>query len=170
MADDDFDGRPLTAKQMGVIVNLDAPTDMASVRALAGEDERMTLGMIERGVAGSSAMKETDDKPKFHLIDPHFELGLAEVLTSGADKYSDENWREGRLFTDYISAARRHLNAIERGEDIDRESGQQHSYHLGCCAMFLSEFIRQKEKYAKFDNRHKDPVSDRLLRGIAKDN
>ena len=147
---DDFDGRPLTAKR-------------------ASEQGR-ELEYLQQPIVIAPAMKETDNKPKFHLIDPRFELGMAEVLTFGADKYSDENWREGREFTDYISAARRHLNAIERGEDIDQETGKQHAYHLGCCTMFLSEFIRQKPRYAKFDNRHKDPISDRLLRGIAKEN
>lgn len=41
-----------------------------------------------------------------------------------------------------IGSIKRHLNAIEKGEDYDQESGLLHIGHVLCNAMFLSEYYR----------------------------
>jgi hypothetical protein len=83
-------------------------------------------------------------KPPMALIDPEFLEGLARVLGFGATKYTAHNWRSGIAYSRLISAAYRHLGAINRGEDIDPESGESHSYHLACCIMFLASMLNHR--------------------------
>ena len=63
---------------------------------------------------------------------------IADVLTFGAKKYSDNNWK---LVEDpirrYESAMLRHISAYKKGEMKDPESGKSHLAHAGCCLLFL---------------------------------
>lgn len=59
-------------------------------------------------------------------------------------KTGEHNWRGGIAYSRLISAAYRHLGAINRGEDIDPESGLPHVYHLACNVMFLSWMMENK--------------------------
>ena len=65
----------------------------------------------------------------------------AKVLTFGAKKYADDNWR---LVPDakkrYNAALHRHLNAYYQGEKLDKETGLSHLAHAQCCLTFLLEF------------------------------
>ena len=88
------------------------------------------------------AMKYDNEKPRMDLLDPLALDGLAKVLTFGAQKYADHNWRKGIANSRLIAAMLRHLFAIMRGEDIDPESGLPHIDHLGCCWMFLSNNMK----------------------------
>jgi Domain of unknown function (DUF5664) len=92
--------------------------------------------MQELSKAGGT--KLDSNKPRMDLIDPLALIGLSEVLTFGAKKYSAHNWRQGISHSRLIAALMRHLMAIQEGEDIDPESGLPHIDHLGCCWMFLS--------------------------------
>mgnify|MGYP003526891395 FL=1 len=82
--------------------------------------------------------KYDHDKPPISFIDSEYIEGVARVLGFGASKYSPHNWRNGINFSRLISAAYRHLGAINKGEDVDAETGELHAYHLACCTMFLS--------------------------------
>lgn len=66
---------------------------------------------------------------------------VAKVLTFGAKKYADDNWR---LVSDakkrYNAALHRHLNSYYQGEKIDQETGLSHLAHAQCCLTFLLEF------------------------------
>jgi len=86
-------------------------------------------------------VKFDGDKPPMALLDPDFLVGVAKVLGFGANKYASNNWRNGIEYTRLISAAYRHLTAINNGEDIDPESGLGHAYHLGCTTMFLASML-----------------------------
>ena len=77
-------------------------------------------------------------KPLFSLIEPKFALELAKVLTMGAEKYGPEDWKTtDNAHRRYLDALHRHLNAFERGEMDDPESGQSHLAHVAANAMFL---------------------------------
>ncbi len=89
-------------------------------------------------------LKYDTDKPPMALLDPAFLEGVAGVLGFGANKYAAHNWRNGIAYSRLISAAYRHLGAINRGEDVDPESGLSHSYHLGCCTMFLASMMKTR--------------------------
>ena len=90
------------------------------------------------------AMKFDKDKPRMDLLDADAMEGLAKVLTFGAEKYAANNWRKGISNTRLIAALIRHLFAIQRGEDIDPESGLPHIDHVGCCWMFLSNNMKNR--------------------------
>lgn len=83
-----------------------------------------------------SAIKYDQDKPKVHLLEPTFLLGLAEVMTYGAIKYGEDNWKGGLDVTRMYSAAMRHLLAYRSGEQLD-ESGYSHVLHAAANLMML---------------------------------
>lgn len=97
--------------------------------------------------------KDDTEKPPMALLDSDFLEGVARVLGFGAQKYAAHNWRGGIQYSRLISAAYRHLSAINRGEDLDRESGLPHVYHLGCTCMFLSGMM---ETRPDLDDRYKE--------------
>jgi hypothetical protein len=62
------------------------------------------------------------------------------VLTYGAKKYDDENWRKvDNQRSRYYAAAMRHIVAWWLGERDDPESGFHHLAHAMCCLIFLME-------------------------------
>lgn len=93
---------------------------------------------------GGKGVKYDTEKPPMALLDPLFLEGVASVLGFGANKYAAHNWRNGIQYSRLISAAYRHLGAINKGEDIDPESKLPHAYHLGCCVMFLSNMMQTR--------------------------
>lgn len=98
-----------------------------------------------------TGLKYDNDKPPMALLDPNYLEGVAKVLGFGASKYAAHNWRNGIDVSRLVSAAYRHLGAINNGEDIDSESLLPHIYHLGCCTMFLAEMLKRP----KHDDRYK---------------
>jgi hypothetical protein len=61
--------------------------------------------------------KDDQDKPDWSLLDLKVAEEVVRVLTSGAKKYSPENWRlvpNGK--NRYFSAAMRHIAAWQAGE------------------------------------------------------
>jgi hypothetical protein len=88
-------------------------------------------------------------KPRYDLIMPECELELAKILTTGAEKYADDNWKhvpdpERR----YYSALRRHLEADRMGEAVDPDSGELHLAHAYACLHFLLWFRMEGAKNA----------------------
>lgn len=77
-------------------------------------------------------------KPRWGLL-PWAELEtVVEVLTKGAEKYSDDNWKQVEHFESrYRDALMRHFSAYCKGETEDPESGKSHLAHVVCCALFL---------------------------------
>jgi len=85
----------------------------------------------------TSGVKFDGDKVRMDLLDPEFLHGVAEVLTLGAQKYDDHNWRKGIVFSRLYGATQRHLNAFWVGERNDPETGLHHLLHAACELMFL---------------------------------
>ena len=95
-------------------------------------------------IPDAGGTKYDSGKPPISLIDPEFLEGLANVLGFGANKYAAHNWRNGIAYSRLISAAYRHLGAINKGEDNDAESNLPHVYHLACCVMFLAAMMKHR--------------------------
>ena len=98
-------------------------------------DEQMNTTSAEP-VIGTKA---DGGKPKPRLLHESMAGAVAsvvDVLTFGAAKYSDDNWKnvEPKRYTD---ALYRHLNAHHKGEANDAESGLPHLAHAACCVLFL---------------------------------
>ena len=72
---------------------------------------------------------------------------VAEVLTFGAKKYTDDGWqRVENAGARYRAATLRHFCADQKGEKRDPESGLLHAAHLATNALFILWFEIQKEK------------------------
>lgn len=92
-------------------------------------------------------IKHDKDKPRWDLL-PYDSVGqVVDVLTFGAAKYADDNWKKvPDARRRYIAAAMRHLTAWIAGERKDPESGLHHLAHAACCILFLLWLDDTKEK------------------------
>ena len=87
-----------------------------------------------------TALKHDYNKTRWDLLPFEALEEVAAVLTYGAGKYSEQNWRWGFKFHRPLAAALRHITAWARGEDTDEESGYSHLSHAVCCLLFLISF------------------------------
>lgn len=102
-----------------------------------------------------TAFKADDGKDRFDLLmtKEGCASAIADVVKvlsfavrpkeQGGKGYVPHSWRqvpEGRRR--YLSAMYRHLAAIERGEELDDESGLPHLAHVATNALFLLEFYK----------------------------
>ena len=79
-------------------------------------------------------------KTRWDLIEWSVMKEVADVLTRGAVKYGDRNWKAvPDAKRRYIAAAFRHFIAWIGGERNDKETGLHHLAHAICCLMFLLE-------------------------------
>lgn len=79
-------------------------------------------------------------KLRYDLVEPHAFADFVQVLTDGAEKYFDRNWENGLTWTSVLASLKRHIAAIEKGEDYDKESGRLHIAHAACNVHFLNAF------------------------------
>jgi len=87
---------------------------------------------------GKGGAKGDFGKPRWSLL-PWVETSeIVDILTFGAAKYNDDNWKNVKNMDDrYFSAMQRHMVAWQNGERFDKESGKSHLAHAGCCLLFL---------------------------------
>lgn len=77
-------------------------------------------------------------KTRYDLIPVKALEEVAKVLTHGADKYSDNNWRQVEdAHKRYTAAAMRHGELYRGGVSTDHESHLHHLAHRICCDLFL---------------------------------
>lgn len=94
----------------------------------------------EPPVAASEGRKFDTGKVRLDLLSVPALTAVAQVMTFGARKYGDNNWRGGMGWSRLVGAGMRHLFAFISGEDTDPESGLPHLAHALCCLMFLLEY------------------------------
>lgn len=88
----------------------------------------------------TTGSKHDSGKPVMGAVPPSALLAVARVLTFGAEKYGRDNWQKvENLEVRYLDAALRHINAYQRGEKADPESGESHLAHAVCSLMFMLE-------------------------------
>lgn len=85
----------------------------------------------------TTGFKNDSEKPRMDLLDGYALTETAKVLTHGAKKYDDFNWRKGLKYRRLLAATLRHLFAFQQGEDLDEETGLSHLAHALCEIMFL---------------------------------
>lgn len=115
-------------------------------------EKLMAVGDVTSNERGSGA-RFNDGKVRYDLIPTHLLESTANVLEYGANKYAPYNWAKGMPFSVVIGCLKRHLAAIERGEDIDAETGQRHTGHLMCNLLFLEHYMNE---YPEMDDRPKE--------------
>jgi len=77
-------------------------------------------------------------KPRWDLLPFDVIEEIVKVLTMGAQKYEDHNWKKIENIPErYFAALMRHMAAWQAGETEDQESGLSHLAHAGCCLTFL---------------------------------
>jgi hypothetical protein len=123
----------------------------------------------DNGTTRGGGLRFNKGKLRYDLLDPDAVEGIVKVLTYGLEKYTvtDEsgkiistganNWKKGMDWSSVIGSLKRHLAAIEKGEDYDFDkncpkcisgercdshSGLLHIDHLMCNGMFLSAFYK----------------------------
>jgi hypothetical protein len=74
----------------------------------------------------------------------------ARVFDYGRRKYAAWNWIKGQAWSIPIGSAMRHLLAIQRGEELDPESGLPHAGHAACNVIMLLWYI---DHYPEGDDR-----------------
>lgn len=100
--------------------------------------------------ANGTASRYNQNKLRFDLVPTHAQEQFVTVLTLGAQKYGDENWRKGFPWRSVGASLERHLHAWKKGEDVDAESGLSHMAHIMCNAAFLLEY---EQIYKEGDDR-----------------
>lgn len=86
--------------------------------------------------------RHNEGKLRYDLIPTFAQEQEAAVWTFGAEKYAPNQWRRGMAWSKIIASAKRHLAAIENGEDFDKETGILHSAHLRCNSGMLTEYYK----------------------------
>jgi len=102
-----------------------------------------------------SGTKHDQEKAGLQYLSNIWILGVGRVLSFGAKKYADHNWRKGIHLSRLLAACLRHVFAFMGGEDKDPETGLSHLYHASCCLMFAAELHETKPQ---FDDRYKNEV------------
>lgn len=110
---------------------------------------------MEGQVELQSGVKHDSGKIRLDLLSPIALEEMAKVMTFGAKKYGDNNWRGGIAWTRVLGALLRHTFAFARGEDFDPETGISHLAHCGCCVMFLIEY---QTSHPELDDRYSTVV------------
>lgn len=91
--------------------------------------------------------KDDNGKLRYDLVPCTAYRQLVEVLTVGAAKYGDENWKSvDKAERRYYAACLRHLESHRAGELLDQEDGKPHLAHAMCCVLFLLELQNVKGK------------------------
>jgi len=88
----------------------------------------------------SEGRKFDGEKPRMYLLPPKAIQEVAKVLTFGAQKYDEDNWKKlDNLQNRYTGASLRHIFAIMEGEELDPETECYHEAHAICCLLFKLE-------------------------------
>lgn len=130
-----YDGRSLAT----------APSDTRCHECVYWRDQRCHVGVQcfggSRHLARAdlrAGRKDDDGKPRYDLLPFDALDPVVRVLTSGAKRYGDENWREvDGAPRRYFAAALRHVTAWASGHEKDRDTGESHLAHAVCCLLFL---------------------------------
>ena len=107
---------------------------------LAMEHEQFKEFLKSEKSTNTVGMKYDSDKPRYDLEQVKATEEVIKVLTFGAAKYADNNWRiVDKARSRYLAAARRHMAAYSLSEVRDPESGLHHLAHAICCLNFILE-------------------------------
>jgi hypothetical protein len=92
------------------------------------------------GTAVGTGTKHDAGKVRLDLLPYESLEEIGKVLTFGASKYDDHNWRGGMAWSRLLGALLRHIFAWASGQDKDPETGLSHLAHAGCCIVFLLSY------------------------------
>ena len=105
-------------------------------------------------IATDSAMQKDSRKLRMDLLPPEWLIELSRVLTFGAKKYDDNNWRKGMKYSRCLASLKRHLIKWELGERTDDESKCHHLSAVAWNALVLMTYDLQGKQ--DLDDRQKN--------------
>lgn len=89
---------------------------------------------------------------EYSSVESALEIEIGAVLTAGAKKYDDNNWRRGMKWSVCYGCIRRHfVNGYQQGKERDDETGLPHLAHVACNILFLMEY---RTTCPELDNRY----------------
>lgn len=105
----------------------------------------------------TNELKNKMAKPRFNLVPANAHLNIVKILEYGATKHGPHAWRKYPIGA-FVNAIARHLNAIQRGEWVDDETGLPHVAHISCSCMFLDEIAaKDPEALKEWDKENLGP-------------
>lgn len=123
-----------------------------------GQHEENDKYEMPKGFTIGEGVRHNTGKPRYDLIPTSLLKGTADVFEFGMTKYSPWNWCKGMNFSKVIASMKRHLAAIETGEDNDPETHLRHVSHIICNCLMLEHYMNQG--WASLDDRPKIYFSD----------
>ena len=149
---------PLSPQQEGLSAGVNTSSDFYQ-EYLDGKFCAQAAMIAKQRERTKEGVKFDAGKPPMELLSTKGLREIAKVMGKGKEKYGAHNWRSGLAWTRVIGAAYRHLSSFADGEDLDPETGLSHLAHLGCCVLFLLEYI---QTHPELDDRYKmsDPNKD----------
>lgn len=87
-------------------------------------------------------LRFNEGKAREDLVPRFAQDQYVQVLTKGSVKYSERNWEAGMAWSKPLASLKRHLAAMERGEDFDEETGLLHAAHIMCNAAFITQYYK----------------------------
>lgn len=101
----------------------------------------------------SEGRKDDKGKLRWQLLRKgcvHALEGVIRVLMYGAGKYGDDNWKSvADAERRYRDALDRHLADIDKGIEIDPDTGEDNWFHVATNALFVAELRAAKREAAK---------------------
>lgn len=115
---------------------------LLSILVIFGKNKYYTTTIYRNKMAYNQqeGLRYNAGKLRYDLLHPKATEGLVKILSFGASKYEPRNWELGMKWSKVIPSLKRHIAAIEKGEDYDPESGFLHIDHVQCNAHFLSAY------------------------------
>lgn len=120
--------------------------------------EKAARAGTPKGFTVGEGLRKNDGKTRYDLIPTSLLKGTADVFEFGMRKYLAWNWCRGMNFSKVIASMKRHLAAIETGEDNDPETHLRHVSHIICNCLMLEHYMNQG--WASLDDRPKIYFSD----------
>lgn len=115
-----------------------------------------------KDLKGMIGKKFDSEKPKMYLLPPKATVEVAKVLTFGAAKYDEDNWRKlENAQNRYSGGALRHIFSHLDGELEDPETNLSHLAHAICCLMFKLELELEDGKGKEEKLREPDEAEHR---------
>jgi hypothetical protein len=97
-------------------------------------------------------------KVKLCRIDPEFLNSMARGQEQGDVKHAEHHWRNGLSYTAVLEAVKRHVQELEFGEILDKETGVHHAALAALGLMYIHHFDKRPLEFDRFDDR---PFADR---------
>lgn len=107
------------------------------------------LSSLEKSPAKAKRYNRGKPELSYLLEFPVAMSGLARVMAKGALKYGKTNWQIGGMEEDeYIDSLLRHLTSYKNDGMFDKESGENHLFHVVANSLMLAE-IHGKESIVR---------------------